>query len=79
MLILVDLGSAGTFVSQELATHISQHKQSCEAMQVTSADGNLMLSDTMIPKMQWHVQGHTFTHDTRILPQKCYDMVLGAD
>jgi hypothetical protein len=48
-------------------------------MQVTSADGNLMLSDTMIPKMQWHVQGHTFTHDTKILPQKCYDMVLGAD
>jgi hypothetical protein len=79
VLILVDSGSAGTFVSQELANTISQPKQACETVQFTSADGNLMISDLFIPMMQWHVQGHTFTHDTRVLPLQCYDMVLGAD
>ena len=38
-----------------------------------------MLSDSVIPQMQWHVQGHIFAYDVRVLPLKCYDMVLGAD
>lgn len=78
VLILLDTGSVGTFVSQELANQITQAKQSCEPQQFT-ADGNLMVSDTVIPQLQWHVQGHTFTHDTRVLPLQCNDMVLGAD
>jgi len=79
VLILVDSGSAATFISQELATQISQDKQPCEPLRFTTADGSSMLSDTFIPKMQWHVQGNIFTQDTRILPLQCYDMVLGAD
>jgi hypothetical protein len=67
-LILVDSGSAGTFISQEIGVQISQAKESCEPLQFTTTDGSMMLPDTFIPKMQWHVQGHTFNHDTRILP-----------
>lgn len=29
--------------------------------------------------MQWHIQGHTFHFDNRILPLACYDMILGVD
>lgn len=79
ILILVDSGSAETFVSQELASQIQQEQIECKPLQFTSADGNKMLSNQMIPQLQWHVQGHYFTYDTRILPFKGYDMILGAD
>jgi hypothetical protein len=67
VLILLDLGSARSFISQELAKTVTQQPVPCEPIQFTSADGNLMLSDTLIPQMQWHVQGHTFVHDIRVL------------
>lgn len=79
VLILLDSGSAGSFVSQELAIQITQKTTPCEPIQFTFADGNLMLSNTIIQNMQWHVQGHSFIHDIRVLPLKCYDMVLGAN
>jgi len=33
----------------------------------------------MIPSLKWFVQGHTFSHDTRILPLKHYDLIIDAD
>lgn len=79
VLILVDSGSARTFVSQDLAAHIQQEQAQCESLQFTAADGSKMLSDQYVPQLQWHVQGHCFTYDTRILPIKCYDMIIGVD
>jgi hypothetical protein len=79
VLILVDSGSARTFVSQELAAQIKQDQVACDPLKFTAADGSQMLSDKYIPHLQWHLQGHCFTYDTRILPLKCYDMILGAD
>lgn len=79
ILILLDSGSPGTFVSQEVAAQIKRQKHSCPALQFTVADGQLMLYDTMFTQMTWHIQGQTFSHDTRVLPLKCYDMTLGVD
>jgi hypothetical protein len=77
ILILLDSESAGTFISQEMAKQVKQEIKTCEALHFTAADGTIMPSDQYIPQLQWHVQGHTFAYDTRILPIKCYDMILG--
>ncbi|XP_066374840.1 uncharacterized protein [Miscanthus floridulus] len=57
VLILVDSGSARTFVSQDLAAHIQQEQAQCESLQFTAADGSKMLSDQYIPQLQWHISG----------------------
>uniref|UniRef100_A0A0A9DEA6 Retrotransposon gag domain-containing protein n=1 Tax=Arundo donax TaxID=35708 RepID=A0A0A9DEA6_ARUDO len=77
VLILIDSGSVGTFISEEVAASMQQ--QDCELQQFTVADGGPMKCSKMIPKMQWLVQGHTFSYDARVLPLKCYDMIVGAD
>jgi hypothetical protein len=79
LLILLDSGSARTFITPEVANSISQSIQSCTSLQFSAADGSPMVSDSMIPPLQWHIQGHTFTYDTRVIPLKNYDMILGAD
>lgn len=38
-----------------------------------------MILHKMIPHLTWFMQGHSFAYDTRVLPLKCYDMILGAD
>jgi hypothetical protein len=38
-----------------------------------------MISDGIISQLQWHIQGHTFQFDTRVLPFKGYDLILGAN
>jgi hypothetical protein len=79
LLILLDSGSARTFITPEVSNSISQSIQSCPSLQFSTADGSPMVSDSMIPQLQWHIQGHTFTYDTRVIPLKNYDMILGAD
>jgi hypothetical protein len=68
VLILLDSGSAGTFISQEIASLIVQPKISCEPLKFTTTDGQTMIYDTMIPQMLWTLQGHSFSHNTRVLP-----------
>lgn len=65
VLILLDSRSAGTFVSPDIAAKIQQEQQYCEPLKFSAADGNLLLSDKIIPQMQWQIQGHIFQHDTR--------------
>lgn len=77
--ILLDSGSVGTFVSESLVSSLGLQCQPCQPLKFTTADGSPMVSDKMIPHMQWFIQGHTFSHDPRILPLQCFDMILGAD
>jgi hypothetical protein len=77
--ILLDSGSACRFINSELAQQIPQHQQSCEALHFSVADGSPMVSDSWISQMQWSIQGHSFTYDTRVISLKGYDMILGAD
>lgn len=79
VLVLLDLGSAGTFVSTKVASKIQHKQQPCDPLKFTTADGNIMIADRMIPQMQWQIQGQSFAHDTRVLPVKGYDMILGSD
>lgn len=79
LLILLDSGSVGTFISEELATSLGSKSQPAESLKFSTADGSPMISDRVIPQFQWFIQGHTFSYDARILPLKCFDMILGAD
>ncbi|CAN6287651.1 unnamed protein product [Urochloa humidicola] len=77
--ILLDSGSVATFISTDLADNLKSQVQSCETLKYTTADGAPMVSDTYIPNLQWFIQGHTFTYDARVLPLRCFDMIIGAD
>ena len=79
ILILLDSGSACTFISQDLASHFHQQLQPCEPLHFATSDGTPMLSDTCIPQFTWHIQGQSFVYNVRVLPLKCFDMIIGAD
>ena len=79
LLILLDSGSAGTFISQHVAQKFQSSLLSCDELHFTTADGCPMLSNQQIPHFQWCIQGHSFSYPTRVLPLQCFDMILGAD
>jgi len=70
VLILVDSGSVSTFISSALADQLQLSTQKCEATQYMAADGSPMLCNSIIPQLQWAIQGHTFSSDVGILPLK---------
>jgi len=79
LLILLDSGSAGTFVSQAVAQQFQSSVQSCEELHFTTADGSPMTSAHLIPEFQWMIQGISFSYDVRVLPLQQFDMIIGAD
>lgn len=79
VLILVDSGSVGSFVSDKLAEQLQLVTEACPPMHLVAADGSPMVCDQRIPKLQWSAQGHSFTSFVGILPLRCFDMIVGAD
>lgn len=79
VMILLDSGSVGSFINDQLAEKLSNQVQPYSASQFMTADGTPMLCDKHIPNLQWTTQGHTFVSLVGILPLKCYDMILGQD
>ena len=79
VLLLVDSGSIGTFVSEQLVSHLKLKTTACEATTYKAADGGLMLCDQKVTQLPWFIQGHKFVSNAKVLPLKCYDLVLGED
>jgi len=77
--ISVDSGSIGTFISEKLASHLSDQLIPCTASQFITADGTPMLCKSMVKQPQWTSQGHIFSFDAGVLPLQCFDMILGED
>jgi len=46
---------------------------------VQLANGQQLLTDRMVPQMQWWCQGHTLSMDMRVLELGAYDAILGYD
>jgi hypothetical protein len=55
VLILLDFGSACTFITSDLAQQIQQHQQSYEALHFSAANGSPMVFDSWICQMQWSI------------------------
>ena len=79
VLILVDSGSSGNFANKELASKLQLSVTQLPPMQVTIADGSKMISSEGITNLIWGVQEAKFSTPVRILPIKCYDLILGMD
>lgn len=79
VLILVDSGSIGTFVSDNLVSQLKLPTVQCAATAFRAADGSQMICNKKIPNLKWFIQGHTFISDAKVLPLRCYDLILGED
>lgn len=79
VLILVDSGSVGTFVSTQLVQQLKLSTTPCEPSTFRAADGGLMLCDQKVSQLQWFIQGHHFLSNAKVLPLKCYDLILRED
>lgn len=79
VLILVDSGSVGSFVSSKLATKLQNQIQDYPQAQFITADGSPMICTKRIPQLEWTAQGHVFHSDVEVLPLNCFDMILGED
>jgi hypothetical protein len=78
-LILVDLGSAATFVSTPFVEKCGLPIVQDGHTQYTTNYGGLMILDKMVPKFQWFCQGYTYYRDTKVMQLPMYDIILGAD
>jgi hypothetical protein len=52
---------------------------SAKPKQVRVANGDILISDKIVPQMEWWVQGHSFCTDMRVLELQAYDAILGFD
>ena len=68
VLILVDSGSVGTFISEQLASRLQITSQICATTKFLAADESPMACNQRIPELQWTVQGHQFVSNDGILP-----------
>lgn len=79
VLILVDSGSSGSFISSQIAAGLKGVQSLLRQLSVRVANGGTLNCDAMIPHCEWQVQGHRFKTTLRILPLISYDMILGMD
>jgi hypothetical protein len=55
LLILLDSGSAGTFISEQVANQCQSLLQECAELHFTTADGSPMVSNKVIPDFKWFI------------------------
>jgi hypothetical protein len=77
VLVLVDSGSVGTFVSDKLVQTLGLHTEPCQSRTFKAAGGSQLHCSQKVPKLQWCVQGQQFHSEARVLNLRCYDMILG--
>lgn len=79
MIVLIDSGSTHSFIDSSLVSKLHMEGVSTKPSQVKAANGETLISDTIIPQMEWWAQGHTFRTNMRVLNLGAYDAILGFD
>jgi hypothetical protein len=77
-LILLDSGSAATFINSALVDKCGLSITDSVRSQYIATDGGLMVSDKVVPRLQWCCQGYTYCRDTKVMQLPMYDIILGA-
>jgi hypothetical protein len=77
--ILVDSGSSNTFLNSAMMGRIPYKALSTPSLTVKVANGQTLVSTTMVQGLEWWLQGHTFYSDARVLDIGAYDLILGMD
>jgi hypothetical protein len=71
VLILVDSGSIGTFVSDRLVRTLGLTTEQCPLSTFKAADGGQLQCSHRVPSLQWWIQGHAFKSDAKVLNLRC--------
>ena len=79
MLILINSGSSHSFISSSFMDKLGLPTQSTKSQQVRLANGDILLTDKMVPQLAWWCNGHTLHTDMKVLPMPVYDAILGFD
>jgi hypothetical protein len=79
VLILIDSGSSGNFISSLLAEQLVGSVPLPTPVRVKVANGGIIAGTHYIPKCGWSCQGAQFCTSVKILPIQCYDMILGME
>ena len=79
MLILTDSGSSHSFVSSTFIQQVGWPTTPTVSKQVKMANGDTLITDQMVPKLEWWSNGHTLVTDMQVLDMHTYDAILGYD
>jgi hypothetical protein len=79
MVALVDSGSTSSFIDPSAIEKVDFTVTNQGPVQVTIANGNILLTHAMISSCSYSIQGHEFISDFRVLELQGYDIILGCD
>lgn len=79
VLILVDSGSSGSFISENTMKDLGLEKKEVNPITVTVADGGKTMSKEMVENSVWKCQGQVFQTELRVFGLSGYDIILGMD
>lgn len=79
MVVLVDSGSSKNFVNASFLPKVGLQAVSVPPKKVKVANGQLLITNKLVPAMEWLCQGHTLSNDMQVLDLGAYDAILGYD
>lgn len=79
LLVLIDSESSHMFINSATVTRFNCIMTPCVPMEVKVANGNVLVCDQEVPKLNWWTQGHTFQVDAKVIPIGAYDLIFGMD
>jgi hypothetical protein len=79
LLILIDLASSASFISENLVQLPHLTPAEVTPIQVVVANGEKLISSQEVQDFSWLTQGCTFQTTVKVLPLQFYDIVLGID
>jgi hypothetical protein len=66
-------------LNSDMLGRIPYKALSTPSLTVKVANGQTLVSTTMVQGLEWWLQGHTFYSDARVLDIGAYDLILGMD
>ncbi|RLN11703.1 hypothetical protein C2845_PM09G18080 [Panicum miliaceum] len=78
MLILLDSGSSHNFINSSFLTTVGISSVPSTPKKVKVANGQILVTDQLVPQMEWWCQGHTLYTGMQVL-EGTYDAILGYD
>jgi hypothetical protein len=78
-LLLVDSRSFAKFINSSFVQQVGMTTISCSSVKVKVTNGAKLVSQLVVPAVEWWCDGYTFDTDMRMLDLGSYDAILGFD
>jgi hypothetical protein len=79
LLVLLDSGSSHSFLSTQVADHVTGLSMLPKALSVRVANGSLLSCTQELLGAAWSLSGYEFKSNLRVLPLQTYDLIIGMD